>query len=140
MVFIVQPTGEGEKMECPNCGAELISRLKEYKDFPSKIQWQNKDQTKAHFDKNGDCKGETLEVENNETSEQPQNKASQIPNSSLLDDSTKKLVSNEAELLLHVRNQVLETAQKYEKEPNLGMVWEMTSLIWSKYFGDKEYE
>ena len=58
MPFITQPTEEGEKMDCPNCGQELISRLKEYKDFPSKIQWQDKEQTKAHFDKTGNCKGQ----------------------------------------------------------------------------------
>ena len=67
MPFITQPTEEGEKMKCPNCGQELISRLKEYKDFPSKIQWQDKEQTKAHFDKNGNCKGQEQTTSQQET-------------------------------------------------------------------------
>jgi len=63
MPFITQPTEEGEKKKWPNCGPDLISRLKESKDFPSKIQWQDKEQTKAHFDKTGNCKGQEQTTE-----------------------------------------------------------------------------
>ncbi len=51
-------------MECPNCGNTLVSRLKEYKDYDNKIQWQDQDKTKAHFDKNGNCKGQENAAEN----------------------------------------------------------------------------
>lgn len=63
MTFIVQPKTEGQTMNCPNCDGLLVARLKEYKYFTSKIQWQDKDQTKAHFDKYGGCKGEPASPE-----------------------------------------------------------------------------
>jgi len=64
MSFITQPKTEGEKMDCPNCNAPLLSRLKEYKDYENKIQWQDVNQTKAHFDKNGNCKGKEETISN----------------------------------------------------------------------------
>lgn len=60
MVFIVQPTEEGETKECPNCDVELVGRLSDYKGrFPDKLQWQSKSERKAHYDKNGNCKEES---------------------------------------------------------------------------------
>ena len=39
MVFIVQPTEEGETEKCPNCDMELVGRLTDYKGrFTDKLQ------------------------------------------------------------------------------------------------------
>ena len=59
MTFITQPKKEGETKDCPNCGGKLVARLKVYKDYDDKIQWQNEKETTAHYDKDGNCKGIT---------------------------------------------------------------------------------
>lgn len=109
MPFITQPKEEGQKMNCPNCGQELISRLKEYKDFPSKIQWQDKDQTKAHFDKNGGCKGQQENHSENttQTTMQPEQSLSkgestpEIISLATLDEKIKTL-HGMCEAILHI--------------------------------------
>lgn len=62
MTFIEQPKTEGETKDCPSCKAPLVARLKQYKDWPDKILWQNKDKTEAHYDKDGNCKGSPSET------------------------------------------------------------------------------
>ncbi len=133
MTFIEQPKTEGEKKDCPSCEGKIISRLKEYKDFPSKIQWQNESETKAHFDKDGNCKDSTTVTTEQESL--PTTK----PSLELLDDVTKKIIKNEALLLYHVREQVESSIKEYcEDNPHGGMIGQFTELIWKKYFGDKE--
>ena len=72
MVFITQPTKEGETKECPNCKAELVSRLSDYKGrFEDKIQWQPKSERKSHYDKKYNCKIES-DSPNGESNVPPQ--------------------------------------------------------------------
>ena len=60
MAFIVAPKTEGESKECPECKVKLVGRLTDYKGrFPDKLQWQTETERKAHYDKDGNCKGET---------------------------------------------------------------------------------
>jgi len=67
MVFITQPTKEGETKECPNCKVDLVSRLSDYRGrFPDKILWQSKSERKAHYDKNGNCNKES-DISNGES-------------------------------------------------------------------------
>ena len=107
MPFITQPKVEGQKMDCPNCGQEVISRLKEYKDFPSKIQWQDKEQTKAHFDKNGACKGQQDTSETTQSTMQSEQSLSkgesnpEIISLATLDDKIKTL-HGMCEAILHI--------------------------------------
>lgn len=131
--FIVQPKTEGETKDCPNCGKPLIARLKVYKDYPNKIQWQNKDSTDAHYDKVGNCKGEETPVTPTpEPSPQPETPKSK------LDDMTRSTVENETELFYNIKKCVEAKLKSLEVDPHPGMVWEMTNSIWTKYFGAKE--
>ena len=137
MTFITQPKKEGETKTCPNCDNTIVGRLKEYKDYPSKIQWQNEKETKAHYDKDGNCAGtiitqeSTVETTNSTVTED-------LPSLDFLDTPTKNLISNETLLLYHIRNQVESTIKKYEVDPHGGMIGQFTELIWKKYFGAKE--
>jgi len=135
MVFIEQPKKEGDTMDCPTCNVQLIGRLKEYNDFPSKIQWQDTDKTKAHFDKDGNCNSEGVEPTTQESTPQ-----FTVNKSDVLLNTSKKIVQDESEVLLSIRNEVLDVAGKYDEEPNLGMVWEMTHAIWLKHYSDRVIE
>lgn len=132
--FVVQPTKEGETKTCEHCKKPIISRLKVYKDYPDKIQWQDKDKTEAHYDKMGDCKGETQE-EPKPTDEKEAQLKAVIPD---LDIATKKIVCNETLLLVGIRKEVQETLKDIVIDPHPGMIWEITHAIWLKYFGEKE--
>jgi len=58
MTFVTQPTDEGETRECPTCDVELIGRWTDYKGkWEDKLQWQTVEPRKAHYDKDGNCKG-----------------------------------------------------------------------------------
>lgn len=139
MTFIAQPKKEGETKECPNCKKTIVARLKEYKDFPSKIQWQNEKETKAHYDKDGNCKGgmddfegdvittkTTLETTTTET----------IPD--YLPDDDKDHIKKTAQTLWHIRCTVETTIKDLEVNPNGGMIWEMTKIIYDELYGDKK--
>lgn len=134
MTFIIQPAEEGEKMKCPNCGTELISRLKEYKDFPSKIQWQDKDQTKAHFDKNGNCKGETPEQAENAASQTTPTESTTKQKAPTFSQETISMIEGEAMTLYMIRNVVNKFLKKFEDTPHGGMVGQFTELIFEKHF------
>ena len=47
---------EGATNKCQACGEITVCRMTTYADFPNKLQWQNNDNTKAHYDKTGKCK------------------------------------------------------------------------------------
>ena len=140
MVFIEQPKTEGEKKDCPSCGMKLVARLKVYKDYDDKIQWQNEKETKAHYDKDGNCNGTTTNgpTETLSTSIKSTTTVESKPSLELLDKSTKNMIKNEATLMYHVRREVESAIKEYEDNPNGGMIWEMAHAIWLKYFGDKE--
>ena len=140
MTFIKQPDTEGEKKDCPNCGKPIVSRLKEYKDFPSKIQWQNEKETKAHYDKDGNCNGskDTVHTETLSSNTSQETTPTTKPSLDLLDDSTKKIIKNEATLLYHVRKQVESAIKEYEDDPNPAMIGQYVGLIWTKLFGGKK--
>jgi len=130
---------EGAQMICSSCNTDLVCRLKDYGgDYKAKLQWQNENGSAHYMTKDG--KNFTCNIPDEKSVAAQTEDAHTLTQSNLelLDVSTKNLVSNEADLILHIRKVVLETAQKYEKEPNLGMIWEMTALIWSKHFGVRE--
>jgi len=133
MTFIVQPTKEGETKDCPSCGKPIVARLKVYKDYPDKIQWQDEKVTEAHYDKMGDCKGVTPEQAENQASAEP------TPNEkpTELDIATKKIVANESTLLFKIKKEVEASLKDMVADPHPGMVWQMTELIWTKYFKEK---
>ena len=56
----------------------------------------------------------------------------------LLDESTQKLVKNEAEVMVHIRTLVENKVKDLTVDPHPGMIWEMTHAIWLKYFGAPE--
>ena len=125
---------EGAQMICSSCNTDLICHLKDYGgDYKAKLQWQNEDGSAHYMTKDG--KNFTCNIPDEKSVEDQTEDVHTQSNLELLDTSTKNIVSNEADLILTIRKEVLETAKKYEKEPNLGMVWEMTALIWSKHFG-----
>jgi len=131
--YVEQPKEEGEKKDCPNCGKPLVARLKVYKDYQDKIQWQDEKKTEAHYDKMGDCKGETPKEESK--NEKQVEKKPEIKD---LDVTTKKIVSNETLLMVGIRKEIEDTLKDVVIDPHPGMVWEMTALIYKKYFGVKE--
>ena len=148
MTFITQPTKEGETKDCPNCGAKLIARLKVYKDYDDKIQWQNEKETKAHYDKDGNCNGITTSgtVHIPETTTQgtitqettlETNTANNIQTDYLTDD-TKKSIKDTAETLWYIRIQVEQTIKDLEVNPHGGMIWEMSKIIYDELYGDKK--
>jgi len=100
MTFIVQPTEEGETQKCPNCDVDLVGRLSDYKGrFQDKLQWQSKSERKAHYDKNGNCKGEpnSSNVESNTPSktsdEYLKNKQTELDQETRdFDDKIQKLI------------------------------------------------
>lgn len=147
MTFIKQPEKEGESKECPNCGDNIVARLKVYKDYPDKIQWQDAKETKAHYDKDGNCKTKTQDTEIDPTldiQETTVETSSNIEEANIepiseenkLDES--KTISEKAQLLWMIRLQVESTIKDLEKSPNGGMIWEMTKIIYQEVYGDKE--
>jgi len=136
MSNLPKPTQEGEKIECPNCGIEIISRLKTYKDnrYKPYIQWQNLEDTNSHLDPNGKCRG--LETET------PQEKPKETPKPTtdltILASEHFKTVHDEAEFILKIRKEVLSTVRESEVDPHPGMIWEMTALIFQKHYGVKK--
>ncbi len=131
LTFITQPKTEGEKKDCPSCGKPIVARLKVYKDYPDKIQWQDEKVTEAHYDKMGDCKGEKVEPT-------PEKQAEPKKEIDELDFDTKKIVAKESILLFKIKKEVEASLKDMVADPHPGMVWQMTELIWKKYFGDKE--
>ncbi len=131
---------EGAEMTCRSCGTDLICRMKEYKgDFAPKLQWQNEDYS-AHYNTK-DGKTFTCNIPNDdEAQEAPVTDTVSSSNVDLkpLDAGTKKLVSNEAEFICHIRKEVIATVKKHDVDPHPGMIWEMSALIWKKYFGASE--
>lgn len=134
MTYIVQPDTEGQIKDCPSCGKPIVARLKVYKDYPDKIQWQDEKVTEAHYDKMGDCKGVTPEQAENQASVEPTPKEKPTE----LDIATKKIVANESTLLFKIKKEVEASLKDMVKDPHAGMVWQMSELIWKKHFGDKE--
>ena len=64
-VKIEKPTKEGEESKCVHCGVQLIGRLTDYKGrFPDYLQWQATDERKAHYLKDGGCKGQSNNSDN----------------------------------------------------------------------------
>ncbi len=84
MTFITQPKKEGEEKTC-GCDAELVGRLTDYKGrFPDKLQWQEKESRKAHYDKDGNCK----DLTNNGAIHVPDNTSSIITQESTVETAT----------------------------------------------------
>lgn len=97
MTFITQPTEEGETRECPSCDIALISRWTDYKGrFPDKLLWQTKEPRKAHYDKNGNCKGaedtKSAQADTTPTRENISSKANSI-------DEDMRYVKNKIDLM-----------------------------------------
>jgi len=132
--FVEQPTKEGEAKDCPNCGKPLVARLKVYKDWPDKVIWQNKEDTEAHYTKDGNCKGETPKEE-----PKPDNKKqTELPKDATLSVEHERIISTKARLLWRIRLQVEATIKALESDPNGGMIWEMTKIIYQELYGDKK--
>lgn len=128
---------EDATMTCQNCNTDLICRKKYYGgDFASKLQWQNADGT-AHYKWKGDGKFDCVLPKDDDAQEAP---PPTISSTDLkpLDPIVTKIVSNEAEFICHIRQEVITTVKKHDVDPHPGMIWEMTALIWKKYFGDPE--
>lgn len=150
MTFVDQPKEEGEKKDCPNCVKPMIARLKTYKDsqYKPKIQWQEIDETKAHYDKDGNCqwKQNKLEKENQNNSNtiptsppvlgryinsSENNQKSEIPE---LDGEMKSIVEGETLVLFQIRNIVENFLKKFESDPHGGMIGQFTEIIYTKHF------
>ena len=131
---IDKPTKEGEESKCIHCNIQLIGRLTDYKGrFPDYLQWQSPTERKAHYLKDGGCK----EATPNTSSNVPEATAQPLK-LEILDEGTQKLVKNEALFMVHIKSLVEQQVKEYTVNPHPGMIWEMTSLIWSKYFGGLE--
>ncbi len=155
MTFVDQPKEEGEKKDCPNCEKPMIARLKTYKDnqYKPKIQWQEINETKAHYDKDGNCQWKQNKLE-----EENQNDSNTIPisppvtdrytnnsnNSSdnneklesipELDKEMKSMVEGETLVLFQIRNTVKNFLKKFELDPHGGMIGQFTEIIYNKHF------
>lgn len=147
MTFITQPKKEGEIKDCPNCGAKLIARLKVYKDYDDKIQWQNEKETKAHYDKDGNCNGITTSgtahipettTQGTITQETTLETTTTPIQTDYLEDDQKKIIKHSAESLWYIRIQVEQTIKDLEVNPNMGMIWQMTEIIYNELYGDKK--
>lgn len=127
----------GDKIDCGTCEAHLICRMSNYEGrFADKPQYQDEDNTKAHFDKFGNCKNKPTKEE---IPKQTDEKQSQLKSDTEeLDIATKKIVCNETILMVKIRKEIEATLKDVVIDPHPGMVWEMTHAIWLKYFGEKE--
>ncbi len=129
MTFIVQPTKEGETKECPTCNVSLIARLTDYKGrFPDKLQWQQSSERKAHYDKDGNC---------NSTTPVPESKPETVTKPTLFDGPDKEKIAKKAILLWNIRCEVELAVKTVEVNPNGGMVWEMTKIIYDEFYRSK---
>jgi len=109
MVFIVQPTKEGQTTQCPNCDTDIIARWTDYGGkFPDKLQWQTVDPRKAHYTKNGSCKSETPEQAENEASQSPISKGNSL-------DEDMRYVKNKIDLMFAM---ISEQYQEYTGRKN----------------------
>ncbi len=136
MVFVDQPKEEGEKKDCLNCDKPMIARLKTYKDpqYKPKIQWQETDDTKAHYDKDGNCvrspEKQTAPVPEPIAPDSPPQFA-KLPE---LDGEMKSIVEGDTLILYQTRNTVEEFLKKFESDPHGGMVGQFTEIIYNKHF------
>ncbi len=141
MTNLPKCTKEGEEIKCPNCGIEIISRLKTYKDnrFKPYIQWQNLHDTNSHLNPEGKCRGlETEPREGQSSKSETLEEAQETPKPtvpSLLDAVKKASISTKATLLWQIRLQVESTVKNLEVSPNGGMIWEMTKIIYYDLYG-----
>lgn len=129
MTFVDQPKAEGETMDCPNCGKPLVARLKTYKTFDDKIQWQDKDVTKAHYDQYGNCK-DAPEEQSHEPTAVTQS-TSKIP---VIDSELKSKIEGETLMLLQINTTVTDFVKKLVVDPNGGMIGQFTQIIYDKHF------
>ena len=136
-------------MDCPDCGAPIIARLKTYKDnqYPAYVQWQNEKETTSHKTKEGDCKDTNTSGSANvpdpnsstviQKSTLETNTANNIQ-TDYLTDATKKSIKDTAETLWYIRIQVEQTIKDLEVNPHGGMIWEMSKIIYQELYGDKK--
>jgi len=138
LTFITQPKKEGACTNCPECKTELIGRLTDYKGkYADKLQWQDKDSRKAHYDKDGNCKGSVDGFEGDVTTQESTEETTTV-DLSTLDKFDANAIKNTAITLWHIRMRVESTIKALEVKPNGGMIWEMTKIIYSELYGDKK--
>ena len=128
MTFIVPPSKEGQEAKCPTCKVEIIGRLTDYKGrFPDKLQWQDKDSRKAHYDKDGNCKdltsSGTVHVSETTTVETSTIAEPLDPNVLILDlDSiTSKYVDEQIHLIQEIEKKVNFVLGKDARGDKVGM-------------------
>ncbi len=140
MVFVDQPKEEGQKKDCPNCEKPMIARLKTYKDnqYKPKIQWQETDETKAHYDKDGKCvKEDKKETAPESTTQHPETPVQttittqKIPE---FEPDQKSMIEGEILILLMLNNTISNFVKQFVIDPNGGMIGQFTGIIYDKHF------
>jgi len=135
MVFITKPDEEGETTKCQNCDVDLIARWTDYKGrYEDKLQWQTLEPRKAHYDKEGNCNTDEKPKTFAEQQETAQN-TTKLP---ILTSEDFKTVHDESKFILQIRKVIQDTVKESEIDPHPGMIWEMTALIFKKYYGVKK--
>ncbi len=143
---------EGARMECLNCGHDLICRTKDYGgDYKPKLQWQNEDGT-AHYKtkdgKNFECvlpqDDESQEVHTEETIiETNTSDGNYIPNTATkkelekvpeIDPELGQQMDDETLLQYQVYLRTRKFIEKFENNPNGGMIGEFKKHNFKKFF------
>jgi len=125
---------EGQKMDCPNCGKQVIARLKSYKNdmYPAYIQWQSLEENKAHLDSQGNCLVQQDDTEGTDwTKKDADVTISKIPS---FDESTKLMVCGETLVLLQLNNTILEFVKTMEVDPSPAKIGQFTKILYDKHF------
>lgn len=133
---------EGATQTC-KCGTKLVcvKIISEWNNKKEeKLQWQNETDGKAHFKFIGgkpDCFNIISETETPEESATLQTKETEKEIGEVYSETRTKIQAS-IKTILKIRKQVIETVNEFENNPHPGMVWEMTALIYSQYYGDKK--
>lgn len=123
---------EGEKMDCPKCGKQVIARLKSYKNdmYPSYIQWQSLEENKAHLDPQGNCPTQQDDTEGTDRSSK-NGDVSKIPP---FDENTNNMIRGETLILLQLNNTILQFVKSVMIDPSPAMVGQFTKILYDKHF------
>ena len=133
MTFVTPPTKEGDESKCVFCGIRLVGRLTDYGGkFADYIQWQHPTERKAHYLKDGGCKGVTTNTSENK----PEANITPV-NLDMIDSGTRKQIEDDAILLHGIRKIIEDKIKDNVIDPNPAMIGQYVGLIWNKHFAFK---
>ena len=133
---------EGATQTCSKCRTDLICKKITStwnNKTEEKLQWQNKSDGNPHFKFAGPGKYDCIVPDSTTITQESTVETATTPiQTDYLEDDQKNIIKHSAESLWYIRIQVEQTIKALEVNPNGGMIWEMTKIIYQELYGDKK--